>query len=241
MIIYMIILTASSLIFLLIIHSIHLSHLAYFYNHIGQVNDAGSVGIGLIAMAIDFLIDSGKYLIISAIISVISLVIYIWALVKPARWKAYSMMGVGIGLIWLGGYPPQELVQSLSEDRYSIVIWTLIIIGHIYALTSTVQFIISMDNPDYFLDVAQEKHEAYKKAEKCLLIAVEAIGIEVNTNSEFRYFYEGLPNDDKKLFVGICQNLALSCKVSDASSVIQNIVNAVCSNWNGMRRQFQLV
>src|SRR5207247_1479719 len=104
-----------------------------------------------------FIQDTAKYILVAVLISLMSAVVYVWALAKPTRWKAYSMMILGNGLVWLGGsLTPESLNGSdanlaafLANDKDSIVLTTIFVIGHIYVATSFFQFLIAMDNKEF--------------------------------------------------------------------------------------------
>lgn len=127
-----------------------------YHDSLSNTRDLWAIIVRVFLFLADFFSDSAKYIVVAVIISLISIFVYFWMLVRPERWKSYAMLIIGIAYIWVGGAPPEFLSKALEGDTSSIVTTTLLVIGHLYVLTTVVQFIWGVKDLRYFNDVRQE-------------------------------------------------------------------------------------
>jgi hypothetical protein len=199
MLIYLVALTVINAGFLLCIRAMQVRELKQFYDQIGHVHDGGTNILGLGAVLLDAFSDTSKYVVIAVIISIVSAVVYVWALVRPAQWKSYGLLIVGVGLTWVG----------MAADLPGILVGTVMVIGHLYIVTSVIQFVVATNNPDYFADIVQEKKAVQKRIEDVTSQVSFGLAFKASNDAEFERFLRALDDSEKRLFVGICQALAL--------------------------------
>jgi hypothetical protein len=110
-------LTALNTLFLFRMHAIQATQLKDLHEQVGQVHEKGGVVLDLLTYLFDGVTENGKFILVALVLSLLSAAVFIWALVRPARWKAYCLLVVGIGFAWISGRPPEKLASALAQDR----------------------------------------------------------------------------------------------------------------------------
>ncbi|MEZ4672528.1 MAG: hypothetical protein R3E39_31895 [Anaerolineae bacterium] len=178
--IYIIALSIGAFVFLLRMHIVYLSQVFKLFDDIDTAQTILEVGLDTIRTIVDFIKGITKHIIIAIIISTISLVIYVWMLLRPELWKTRAMMIVGIGAIWLSC---SWLTTPNVLEGYEpyIIPLTIAVIGHIYFITTVIQLIIGGNNKTYFADVREELKSQQKEQLDTLLTIQARLDKEPNT------------------------------------------------------------
>ncbi len=248
MIIYLWCFTAFNAIFLVRMRLIHVRQLKLFQEHIGHVKEGAMSCLEVLGLAFDFIHDTTKHLLVAILVSVISTVVLVWALWRPARWKAYCMLIVGIALVWIGGNLTPEALAGpdgkgspaaaafLANDKHSIVLKTLFVIGHVYVFIATMQFLCGAVNDDFWIDVREEKERIRRERTDRLIGVLGVIRRQADADHGFRWFFQTLSGIEQRLFVGICVAFAPGTHSSD----IGPVVATVRRNWETLRERYSL-
>ena len=159
LLLYLALLSIGSFIFLVNIRYLEFVEVRRFQEGVSRTKDMAEVIILVFEVSVDVIKDTIKYILIACGIALISLLIYAWELHEPRRWKAYSLLIVGLAFAWISAVPSEE-VAKVFEGSGVIVKWTIAVIGHAYILTSIWQFAHTIKNKDYFReDIAARNAE----------------------------------------------------------------------------------
>jgi len=225
MIAYLWALTAFNALFLVCMRALHWTEVKAFHDHVKYTRNAGELGLGFLSWLADFIQDTVKYIIVAIVILAISMIVYVWALRRPALWKAYSILIGGIALSWVGGNltpglltgpdseAPHAIASFLAGDKHLIVANTILVVGHLYIFTSIMQFLAAVGNEDFWSDVREKK--ARNEAEVALRASQTAADEvfaafqgKAERDAEFRRFFDGLSNNEKGAFMCSCWQVA---------------------------------
>ena len=139
---YLAVLSLSSLLFLLQRRVIELRHLWEVYDDDFDPAKSGvEIAVRVVVFIWDFLRDTAKYILIALTIAAVSLAVYVSVFRRPARWKCRSLFILGVAMNWVGIMPPDELAEALKDDRYHVVLSTIVGIGVLYVSTAAWQLV----------------------------------------------------------------------------------------------------
>ncbi len=236
MIIYLLTLSISGCFFLIwmeIIYYRDIYSIYQFYDNVSNTKNIGFSIIYIITFIKDLIQDSVKYILIAIIISVPSIIGYIWAILKPALWKSYVMLIIGIAYCWIAGNPIEEIKKFLIHDTHNIVLITIFIFGHLYIITSVIQIIYwKFYDDNYFYDVVKEKREM--KWAKINHLVSNEIEYMKSRSSNFKIFYEELEKKGETIMFNIiCHNEA--GELDNFEGNINGVINNVYEFWDSVK------
>jgi hypothetical protein len=192
-----------------------------------------------IVFIFDLLKDTTKYLLIALALSLVSLPLFVWALAKPCRWKAYALLLIGLGANWCGISPPEALAKHLADDKYSLVLGTLITIGLVYMVTSIIQLTVAEPGWYFDDDIKERQEEALQRAQKggfrLTLDRVKRFVVEnpSSISGDFESFWRALPHKERQQFLGVWSVISVMSQDGDTTDEkLKNIGKHLSGIWD---------